>query len=91
MTEKRNLEKELLESIADIKAGKGNRLKISEAPNVAFLRNNLLLTQLEMAVALGVSQRTLQEWEQGRRTPSGPAKALLHVMQTHPEIFLHTQ
>lgn len=89
MTEKRNLSKELLESIADIKAGKGKRSKISEAPNVALLRNNLLLTQLEMAVALGVSQRTLQEWEQGRRTPSGPAKALLNVMQTHPEFFLH--
>lgn len=89
MTKKRNLGQELLSAIADIKSGKGKRLKINEAPDVVYLRNNLSLTQLEMAAVLGVSQRTLQEWEQGRRTPSGPARALLHVMQEHPEIFLH--
>lgn len=89
MTSKRNIGLELLNAIKDIKNDKGVRKKVDQAPNVSMLRNDLALTQLEMAAMLGVSMRTLQEWEQGRRKPSGPAQALLHVMQKHPEIFVH--
>ncbi|MCX7342777.1 MAG: type II toxin-antitoxin system MqsA family antitoxin [Proteobacteria bacterium] len=88
MTNKRDIGLELLSAIKDIKNNKSTRKKVEQAPNVNILRSDLALTQLEMATMLGVSMRTLQEWEQGRRKPSGPAQALLHVMQSHPEIFV---
>jgi putative transcriptional regulator len=37
---------------------------------------------------MGVSLRTVQEWEQGRREPSGPAKTLLRIAEQHPQVFL---
>ncbi len=45
------------------------------------------LTQSQFAKLLGVSVRTLQEWEQGRKQPSGAAKTLLKVAQKHPDIL----
>lgn len=44
---------------------------------VCCLRQRLKLTQQELAKQLGISSRTLQDWEQGRRQPSGPGRALL--------------
>lgn len=88
MRNKRDIGLELLSAIKDIKNNKGTRKKVEQAPNVNILRSNLALTQLEMATMLGVSMRTLQEWEQGRRKPSGPAQALLYAIQNHPEIFV---
>ncbi len=88
MTNKRDIGLELLSAIKDIKNNKGKRNPAMQAPNVSSLRGDLALTQLEMATILGVSMRTLQEWEQGRRKPSGPAQALLHIIQDHPEIFV---
>jgi putative transcriptional regulator len=45
------------------------------------------LSQVQFAALLGVSLRTLQDWEQGRREPSGVAKTLLRVAQAHPEVL----
>ena len=90
MTAKRNIRQELLASIEDIKMGKGRKKQIQIVEYVTALRGSLALTQLEMAAMLGVSIRTLQEWEQGRRKPSGSAQSLLHIMQKHPEIFLNS-
>ena len=45
------------------------------------------LTQAEFAVLLGVSKRTLEQWEQGRREPSGAAKTLIRVAELHPEVL----
>jgi putative transcriptional regulator len=45
------------------------------------------LSQSRFAALLGISVRTLQEWEQGRRSPTGAAKTLLRVAETHPEIL----
>ena len=45
------------------------------------------LTQEQFAGLLGVSKRTLEQWEQGRREPSGAAKTLLRVAELHPEIL----
>jgi putative transcriptional regulator len=87
MTTNRDLGKELLESIADIKAGRGLRRATAMPVKVSGLRHSLSLTQLEMSAILGVSIRTLQEWEQERRKPSGAAESLLHIMESHPEIF----
>jgi len=45
------------------------------------------LTQEQLAAIMGVSVRTLQEWEQGRREPTGPAKALLTIAQRRPDVL----
>ena len=45
------------------------------------------LTQGQFALLLGVSRRTLEQWEQGRREPSGAAKTLIRVAELHPEIL----
>jgi putative transcriptional regulator len=46
------------------------------------------LSQAQFAAALGVSKRTLEQWEQGRRAPSGAAKQLLKIAERHPEVLL---
>jgi len=46
------------------------------------------LSQRQFASAIGVSERTLEEWEQGRRVPSGPARTLLKIAERHPEVLL---
>jgi putative transcriptional regulator len=45
------------------------------------------MSQAAFAAMLGVSRRTLQDWEQGRREPNGPAVALLRIAEQHPEVF----
>jgi putative transcriptional regulator len=54
----------------------------------ASVRMRSGLSQSRFAELLGVSIRTLQDWEQGRRTPSGAASTLLKVAAKHPDIFL---
>lgn len=56
-----------------------------EAPNVQAIRDSYQLSQSEFAALLGISVDTLQNWEQGRRTPAGPARVLLQVAARHPE------
>jgi putative transcriptional regulator len=56
-----------------------------EAPNVKLIRESYQLTQSQFARLLGISVNTLQNWEQGRRTPEGPARILLQVAAKHPE------
>jgi DNA-binding transcriptional regulator YiaG len=53
----------------------------------AEARASVGLSQQEFAILLGVSSRTLQDWEQGRREPTGAAKTLLRVAASHPEIL----
>jgi putative transcriptional regulator len=55
----------------------------SLSPGTA-VRNTAGLSQAQFAAALGVSRRTLQGWEQGRRQPTGAAKTLLRVAEHHP-------
>ena len=55
-------------------------------PNVAKLRKSVGLSQARFAAALGISLATLQNWEQGRRRPDGPARVLLTVFKRHPKI-----
>ncbi|MCB0097149.1 MAG: helix-turn-helix domain-containing protein [Caldilineaceae bacterium] len=52
------------------------------------IRRKLKLSQSAFAGMMGVSLRTVQDWEQGRREPSGPAKSLLRIAEQHPEVFL---
>jgi len=91
MTE-RNIGLEILEGIKEIKAYKQGQvsLKIRELkeplPSLT-LRQKLDLSQTAFANLIGVSLRTVQDWEQGRRKPSGPAKVLLCLVEQHPQIF----
>ena len=55
---------------------------------VAATRNRLRLSQDKFAALLGISVKTLHNWEQGRRKPTGPARVLLRVAARHPEVML---
>ncbi|MDO8826155.1 DNA-binding transcriptional regulator [Methylophaga sp.] len=77
----------LLQSIKEMKAGKAARVSRVEPNEVAEARSKTGLTQIEFAEVLHISPRTLQEWEQGRRKPSGPAKALIDIASRHPEVI----
>lgn len=59
-------------------------------PDVSELRAEYGLSQEKFAALLGISVRTLQNWEQGRRAPQGPARVLLRVAAKHPEAILET-
>jgi putative transcriptional regulator len=59
-----------------------------DAPDVARIRAAYDLSQSQFAALLGISVRTLQNWEQGRRSPQGPAQVLLRVAARHPEAVL---
>lgn len=77
----RDLEAELLESVRQMKRGEGT---VVYSPVIAA-RQNSKLSQTQFAQLLGVSVRTLQGWEQGRREPTGAAKTLLAIAQKMPE------
>ena len=68
---------DLLASVQQMKAGKAARITDVRVSPIVAARNTLGLSQSRFAELLGVSKRTLQEWEQGRRTPTGAAKTLL--------------
>lgn len=89
----RDIGVEILEGIREVKAFKagGADLRVRElkAPSAPQdIRKELGLSQSAFAGMMGVSLRTVQEWEQGRREPSGPAKSLLRIAEQHPEVFL---
>lgn len=88
MSKKRDLGQELLDGIRAIKAGKGKRIKVDVTQDVRSIRERMGLSQSAFAALLGVSARTLQDWEQGRRQPTGPARSLLRVAERHPEALL---
>jgi len=82
---KRDIGAEVLEAVREIKAGGGRRFTV-QVTEAAQARFKLGMSQLEFARMLGVSVRTLQDWEQGRRQPSGAAKALLTVAAASPKV-----
>ena len=53
-------------------------------PEVKLIREKVGLSQSQFALLLGVSKRTLENWEQGRRHPTGPAKELLRIVEADP-------
>lgn len=88
MSKKRDIGQELLEGVRAIKAGKGKRRTVEVAQDVQAIREGMGLSQSAFAALLGVSPRTLQDWEQGRRQPTGPARSLLRIADRHPEALL---
>lgn len=79
----RNLGEDLLESIRQMKTGLGT---VVYSPAIAA-RQQAGLSQSQFAALLGVSVRTLQGWEQGKRHPSGAAKTLFKVAERHPDVL----
>lgn len=81
------LGEKLLQSVKEMKASNVGRVNKVEPNDVAKARLKTGLSQSQFALALQISPRTLQEWEQGRRKPSGAAKALIQIAFRHPEII----
>ena len=80
----RDIAAELEISVREMLAGQGTEVSISP---VVSARMKSGLSQARFAALLGVSVRTLQEWEQGRRQPSGAAKTLIAIAQKRPEVL----
>lgn len=81
---RRDLAGELLESIRQMKAGQTQVV----TSQVAEARRQTGLSQTQFATLMGVSVRTLQGWEQGRKQPSGAARTLLAIASTNPKAVL---
>ncbi len=90
---KRDIGTEILQGIQEVKAYKAGQLRLrthrlkNPAPTKE-IRQRLQLSQAAFASLMGVSLRTVQDWEQGRRAPSGPARSLLRIAEQHPEVFI---
>lgn len=82
MKNERNIGKEILEGLREIKRGETGR--VINVPPVSDIRRSVGLSQARFASLLGVSVRTLQDWEQGRRAPSGAARTLLLIAHSNP-------
>lgn len=81
---------ELITSIKE--AGKIQRGEVQASrvhefpePDVKAIREGIGLSQSGFAALIGVSPRTLQNWEQGHRHPTGPARVLLRLVEANPE------
>lgn len=96
---RKDLFDELLESVqeataitrgrkAPSRAFSGEAILHGQHPDVAVLRKHFKLSQSKFAALLGISVDTLQNWEQKRRRPEGPAQVLLRIAATHPESLL---
>lgn len=83
----RNIGKEILQGIRDIKAGRIGRRYTTESFPIVRAREKSGLSQAEFAQLLGVSIRTIQDWEQGRREPNAAAKTLIKVAELHPSVL----
>ena len=83
---KRNIGREILEGLQQLKRGESGR--VINVPDVTSIRERTGLSQARFATLLGVSVRTLQDWEQGRRAPSGAARTLLLVASKNPGALL---
>jgi putative transcriptional regulator len=79
---------DLLESVRQMKQGKAARTTAIPLTAAANARTRVGLTQAAFAALLGVSLRTLQDWEQGRREPSGAARTLLRIAEKSPTAIL---
>lgn len=84
--DERDIGMEILEGIEEIKRGEYGR--ITTVPSVSEIRRATGLPQSKFAELLGVSVRTLQEWEQGRRAPSGAARTLLRIAAKNPRALI---
>ena len=78
---------ELLKAVEQMKKGKKGRSYTKEQLLAISARKSVNLTQREFAKLLNISVDTVQDWEQGRRSPRGAAKTLLKIAQSHPKVL----
>lgn len=83
----RDIGAELIQAMREFKAGNIGKKYDVEVNDVVKARLGTGLSQSEFAAALRISPRTLQQWEQGRRTPSGAAETLLRIVALHPGVL----
>jgi putative transcriptional regulator len=95
MKTERNISLEILDGIQEIKEWQQGKKKLKvtsvslpTADDVAKIRHKLKLNQEDFADFMGVSVKTLRNWEQKRREPQGPAKSLLRIAQKAPGAIL---
>jgi putative transcriptional regulator len=86
MPKKRDIGSEILDGLRELKEGRHGR--IINVPDVGKVREKTGLSQQRFAELLGISVRTLQDWEQGRRAPSGAARTLLLIADRNPRALL---
>ena len=86
MARSRNIGTEILEGLRELKRGDHGR--VTAVPSISGIRERTGLSQSQFAQLPGDSVRTLQDWEQGRRAPSGAARTLLLVAAKHPKALL---
>ena len=84
---KRNITAEIRRGMKEVRSGRAAREHLIEVPEALEARIRSGLSQQKFADVLGVSARTLQDWEQGRRNPSGAARALLAIAERRPEVL----
>ena len=83
----RDVWQETLDAVRDVKSGKVGRVETVEIPAVVEARQKVGLSQSRFAELLGVSVRTLQDWEQGRRKPSRAAMSLIRIAKQRPDVL----
>ena len=83
----RDVWQETLDAVRDIKAGNVGNVEKVEIPPVVEARQTTGLSQSRFADLLGVSVRTLQDWEQGRRKPSKAAMSLIQIARKRPDVL----
>jgi putative transcriptional regulator len=83
----RDVWQEVLDGVREIKSGGGKRSVVEPRSPIVRARLKAGLTQEQFAALLGVSRRTLEQWEQGRRKPSQAAKTLIKVAELYPEVL----
>jgi len=84
---KRDIGKEILDGLQEIMAGGGRRYRVTRPDEIRGIRERVGVSQLRFAQMLGISQRTLQDWEQGRRRPNQAAQSLLAVAAKRPDVM----
>lgn len=80
-------QKDLLQSVKQMRQGQAARVTKVKLTAAAAARASVGMSQQDFAELLGVSARTLQDWEQGRREPTGAARMLLKVAVKHPKVL----
>jgi putative transcriptional regulator len=85
--EMKRFQDDLLQSVRDMRSKRAAKTTKVIVTRASEARSRVGLTQSEFAKLLGVSVRTLQDWEQGRREPTGAAQTLLRVAEQHPQVL----
>lgn len=86
-SEIQKFQQDLLDSVKQMQRGEFARVTKVQIPAAAEARARVGMSQQAFAALLGVSPRTLQDWEQGRREPTGAARTLLKFAVKHPKLL----